>query len=55
MEEEARNILREALSEKSAAHQDLAKVLRRRFSSIGGVELSIAPREPLREPPSFQS
>jgi plasmid stability protein len=53
MEEEARSILRVALAEERAAPQDLGLAIRRRFAPLGGVELPTAPREPLREPPSF--
>lgn len=51
MEEEARKILRETLSRDETAPRDLATAVRERFASFGGVELEIAPREPMREPP----
>jgi antitoxin FitA len=53
MEEEARVILRLALAEERAAPQDLGLAIRGRFAPLGGVDLTIAPREPMREPPSF--
>lgn len=54
MEEEARQILREALShEPKAPRGNLAERIRRRFAKYGGVELDIPPREPIREPPDF--
>lgn len=50
MEEEARDILRTALSVESARTGGLAQAIRRRIEPLGGVELEIAPREPMREP-----
>jgi plasmid stability protein len=50
MEDEARDILRSALSTGSARTATLAKSIRRRIEPLGGVELQIAPREPMREP-----
>jgi antitoxin FitA len=54
MEEEARVILRLALAEERAAPQDLGLAIRRRFAPLGGADLPSAPREPTREPPSFE-
>ena len=51
MEDEAREILRTALATAGDASPDLAASIRRRFAAIGGGELDIPPREPLREPP----
>ena len=53
MEEEARQILRAALSEASQPSTDLAARIRARFAGLGDVELPIAVREPMRPPPSF--
>ncbi|GEO84672.1 MULTISPECIES: FitA-like ribbon-helix-helix domain-containing protein [Alphaproteobacteria] len=53
MEEEARDILRVALSAESRNGSDLAETIRRRVAALGGVELEIAPREPIREAPAF--
>jgi antitoxin FitA len=54
MEEEARQILRQALQGDSPApQQDLATRIRARVAAVGGVELRIAPREPVREPPDL--
>ena len=53
MEEEAREILRSALAEQKAAPRNLAKVIRGRFVRVGGVDLPIREREPVREPPDF--
>jgi len=51
MEDEARDILRVALSSESHTSHDLVESIRRRFTAIGGVELDLPPREPIREPP----
>ena len=51
MEDEARHILRAALAEDAAASHDLAQAIRRRFRALGGVELPLPAREPMREPP----
>ena len=51
MEEEARNILRATLAEKEATPLNLAEAIRKRFEPLGGGELQLAPREPMREPP----
>ena len=32
---------------------NLAELIRRRIDPIGGIELTIAPREPVRSPPAF--
>lgn len=53
MEEEARIILRAALSDEPAQHGNLAEAIQARFAPYGGVELEPLPREPIREPPSF--
>ena len=51
MEEEARNILRAVLAEEPGAALNLAEAIRRRFRPLGGVELRLAVREPVRAPP----
>jgi plasmid stability protein len=51
MEEEARTILRAALAHDEATAQDLVSAIRRRFEPLGGVELELPAREPIREPP----
>ena len=53
MEEEARDILRSALASARDAPQDLVAAIRRRFRAVGGVELDIPPREPVRKPPEL--
>ena len=53
MEEEARNILRSALLEKIGKPTSLYEAIRRRIAPLGGVDLDIPRRQPLREPPRF--
>ncbi len=53
MEEEARDILRTALNHQPSTRENLASAIRARFASIGGVELDLPPRSPMREPPRF--
>jgi antitoxin FitA len=55
MEEEARQILRAALLEPAAPELDLGSRIRARFADMGGVELPIPLREPMRDPPDFGS
>lgn len=51
MEEEARTLLRAALREEVTPGRNLADAIRARFRRLGGVELRLATREPMREPP----
>ncbi len=51
MEEEARTLLRTALREDTVAGRNLADAIRARFRRLGGVELRLPAREPMREPP----
>ena len=53
MEQEARDILRAALDQESSTEKDLASAIRARFAPLGGVELELPPREPMREPPQL--
>lgn len=55
MEEEARSILRSALNTELEANTGTALVnaIRARVKRFGGVELSLPPREPMRDPPDF--
>ncbi|MBN8713590.1 MAG: plasmid stabilization protein [Xanthomonadales bacterium] len=55
MEEEARCVLREALSVKPKASSGAAWVadIRALVEPFGGIELELPPREPAREPPDF--
>jgi antitoxin FitA len=53
MEEEARSLLTAALAKKPKRAPNLAEAIRSLFEPLGGVELDIPPREPMREPPDF--
>ena len=50
MEQEAREILQSELSNTPQTGKDLYKAIRRRFAALGGVELEIPPRGPIRDP-----
>ncbi len=53
MEEEARDILRAALSHEPAGPGNLGTAINALFKPFGGFDLAEVPREPIREPPSF--
>ncbi len=53
MEQEVRAILREAVADRRAGPRDLAEFTRDCFAPLGGVELELPPRSPMREPPRF--
>lgn len=53
MEEEVRVILRDAVDAGRNSPRDLAKFTRECFAPLGGVELELPPRGPMREPPDF--
>jgi plasmid stability protein len=53
MEEEARVILRSALSEHRRPKQHLAEAIHDRFAALGGVDLLAIVRAPGRDPPDF--
>jgi antitoxin FitA len=54
MEEEAREVLRAALSKDEAMPAGLMEAIRKRFGKFGPVDLPIPAREPMREPPDFE-
>lgn len=51
MEEEARQILRSALAEGEVPARDLAAAIGERFKPLGGIELELPARDPIRQPP----
>ncbi len=53
MEEEARDILRAALSTESPQPDNLYAAIRELVEPFGGVDLPEIPREPIRDPPDF--
>lgn len=48
MEDEARDILRSALSTELPRPRHLGEAIRARFGALGGVDLPDPPREPIR-------
>lgn len=52
MEEEAREILRSAMDD-TEQEVGLGSAIRALVEPLGGVELELPPREPIREPPDF--
>jgi plasmid stability protein len=50
MEDEARDILRAALSAQPPRAKSLVDSIRARIEPLGGVDLEIPPRESMREP-----
>jgi plasmid stability protein len=53
MEEEARH-LTAGLAKQPKRPLNLFESIRRRIEPLGGVELEIPPREPMRDPPTFE-
>lgn len=53
MEDEVRELLRTTLSHEEGEPEDLAERIRSRFQPLGGVDLELPEREPVREPPEF--
>lgn len=53
MEDEARDILRAALSAEAPTPSNLVQSIRARIAPLGGVELPEVPREAMREPVDF--
>ena len=53
MEEEVRQILNNVLSQELSPPVNLASAIRSRFAPLGGAELELPSREPMRDPPRF--
>ena len=53
MEDEARDILRTVLARESGRPRNLADAIRGRIEPLGGVDLLLPARGPMREPPDF--
>jgi plasmid stability protein len=53
MEEEARDILRASLNQEGQTPRNLGTAIHELFKPLGGLEMPDIPREPIREPPSF--
>lgn len=54
VEEEARTILRKALQPAIAPPPNLTESIHARFARLGGFDISLPVREPLREPPDLR-
>ena len=53
MEQEAREILRAALSQEDVEPLSLSNRIHRRFAVAGGMDLQLPGREPVRQPPEL--
>ena len=53
MEEEVREILRRTLDADLLPEKNLGTAIHRLFKAVGGTELDIPPRQPMRHPPRF--
>ena len=53
MEDEARDILRSALSTQPERGPSLVEAIRSRIAPLGGIELDLPSREAIRTPPEF--
>jgi antitoxin FitA len=53
MEDEARDILRAALAREPKGSANLFDAIRHRVEPLGGVELDLPGRGPMRDPPDF--
>lgn len=53
MEEEARQIIERDLAAPPQDEANLAEAIHRLFAPLGGVELELMPRQPVRDPPDF--
>ena len=54
IEDEVRGILRSALAQEPKTGQHLADAIRELIEPLGGVDIPLPPREPMREPPDFK-
>ena len=54
MEEEAREILRSALTASPAVRGNLAETIQRRFAAFGGIEFELPRRDAMRRAPGFE-
>ncbi|MBB3444421.1 plasmid stabilization protein [Rhizobium sp. BK379] len=55
MEDEARDILKTALAQQETPAGNLAATIRARLQPLGGVELELPAREPIREALDFSA
>jgi plasmid stability protein len=50
MEQEARELLEAGLAQTEPKSENLGESIHRRFAALGGVDLKIPPRGPIRDP-----
>jgi antitoxin FitA len=50
MEQEARELLEQSLAKAEIEPENLGEAIHRRFAALGGIELEIPPRGPIRDP-----
>ncbi len=50
MEQEARELLERGLAQAEPKPENLGEIIHRRFAALGGVDLKIPPRGPIRDP-----
>ncbi|MBB3979858.1 plasmid stability protein [Rhizobium azooxidifex] len=55
MEDEARDILKTVLAQQEPTPGNLAGAIRARLQPLGGIELEIPAREPIRDAPDFSA
>ncbi len=53
MEDEARDILRSSLNQEPHGPKNLGSAINALFKPLGGFDMPEVPREPVREPPTF--
>ncbi len=53
MEEEAREILKTGLQGPAVHRLNLAQSIRRHLDSVGGIDIAVLSREPVRRPPKL--
>ena len=53
MEDEARDILRSSLNQEPQGQKNLGSAINALFKPLGGFDMPDVPREPMREPPTF--
>jgi len=53
MEDEARDILRSSLNREIETPKNIGTAINALFKPLGGFDMPVLPREPMREPPTF--
>lgn len=55
MEDEVRDILRSSLSTHAPRHSSLVESIRARIEPLGGIDLELPLRDPIRRPPDLDT